>query len=61
MGAEDFSAFLARTPGLMFRLGCRLEGDERKAHTPTFDLDERCLPIGVALLAQTALRIMGDG
>lgn len=56
LGAEDFAAFAARVPGVMFRLGCRIEGDERKAHTPTFDIDERCLPIGVALLTEVALR-----
>jgi metal-dependent amidase/aminoacylase/carboxypeptidase family protein len=42
----------------MFRLGCSIEGDERKAHNPTFDLDEGCLPIGAAILAEAALRYL---
>ena len=61
MGAEDFSLLAAQAPGAMFRLGCRIEGDERKAHRPHFDLDERCLPIGAAILAETALRIARQG
>jgi len=58
MGAEDFGAFSALAPGAMFRLGCRIENDERQGHSPRFDLDERCLPIGAAILAETALRLL---
>ncbi len=58
MGAEDFACFTDLAPGAMFRLGCRIEDDERKAHSPTFDIDERCLPIGAALLAETAIRLL---
>jgi len=56
MGAEDFGAFSDLAPGAMFMLGCRIEGDERKAHNPRFDIDERCLPLGVAILAEATLR-----
>ncbi|MGD8624132.1 MAG: M20 family metallopeptidase [Anaerolineae bacterium] len=56
MGAEDFSAMADLAPGVMFRLGCELEGQPRTAHNPTFDLDEGCLPIGAAILAEAALR-----
>ena len=41
-------------------LGCRIDGDERKHHSPRFDIDERCLPIGAAVLSQTALRFLKD-
>jgi amidohydrolase len=58
MGAEDFGAFSELAPGAMFRLGCRIEGDERKAHSPRFDIDERCLPVGAAVLAEAALRLL---
>ena len=58
MGAEDFSAFTALVPGAMFRLGCRIEGDERKGHNPRFDIDEDCLPVGAAILAEAALRLL---
>ncbi len=58
MGAEDFGAFSDLSPGAMFRLGCCIEGDERQHHNPRFDVDERCLPIGAAILAETALRLL---
>ncbi len=61
MGAEDFSVFTSMAPGAMFRLGCRIEGDERKGHSPKFDLDENCLPIGAAILAESALRYVRGG
>ncbi len=58
LGAEDFGCFSERVPGAMFNLGCRIEGDERFLHNPYFDLDEACLPVGAAVLAETALRLM---
>jgi amidohydrolase len=59
MGAEDFSYFLEKIPGAMFMLGCKIEGDERRHHDPRFDIDENCLPIGAAILGETALRLLG--
>jgi metal-dependent amidase/aminoacylase/carboxypeptidase family protein len=41
----------------MFSLGCKIEGEERHLHNPRFDIDERCLPVGTAILAETALRL----
>lgn len=61
MGAEDFAVLSSLAPGAMFRLGCQLDGDERKAHNPNFDLDERCLPVGAAILAEAALRLLRQG
>ena len=61
MGAEDYSVFTDLAPGVMFSLGCLIDGDERKAHNPTFDLDEGCLPIGAAILAEAALRVLRAG
>jgi amidohydrolase len=58
MGAEDFGAFSDLAPGAMFMLGCRIEGDERKAHNARFDIDERCLPMGAAILAEATLRLL---
>lgn len=59
MGAEDFGVFSSMAPGAMFRLGCRFaDGEERWGHSSTFDLDERCLPFGVAVLAETAVRLL---
>lgn len=63
-GGEDFSAVLARVPGNFFFLGAR--DDERGLnfphHNPRFDIDEACLPSGVAILCESAVRCLnGEG
>ena len=59
MGAEDFAYMTQRAPGAMFGLGVKAPGGQpRYLHTPTFDLDEDALPIGAAILAETALRFV---
>jgi len=58
MGAEDFGFFSSLAPGAMFKLGCRIEEDERSPHHPRFDIDEGCLPIGTAILTEAALRLL---
>ena len=58
LGAEDFGSFTQMAPGAMFTLGTLIEGDQRYLHHPRLDLDERALPIGTAILAETALRFL---
>jgi amidohydrolase len=58
LGAEDFGAFSEIAPGAMFLLGARIEGDERFGHNPRFDIDERAMPIGSAIMAQAALHYL---
>jgi len=59
MGAEDFSFMTETAPGAMFRLGVkRPDGPPKFLHTPDFDIDENALPIGSAMLAETALRLL---
>jgi amidohydrolase len=59
LGAEDFGEFLKHAPGAMFTLGTRKEGHENYLlHHPRFELDERALPIGTAMLAETAKRFL---
>lgn len=58
MGSEDFGYFSTLAPGAMLGLGCKIEGDMRPHHNPRFDVDERCLPIGAAILAEAALRVL---
>jgi amidohydrolase len=60
LGAEDFGTFSSVAPGAMFTLGVRLP-EERVLHSPLFDLDERALPIGTAILVESALRILQRG
>lgn len=60
MGSEDFSAVLAAVPGNFFFLGAR--NDERNLnfphHNPRFDFDEACMPQGVAVLCEAAVRAL---
>jgi amidohydrolase len=58
LGAEDFGSFTQMAPGAMFTLGTLIDGDERFLHHPRLDLDERALPIGTAIFAETALRYL---
>lgn len=53
MGSEDFAAYLEHVPGSMFRLGCAATLPWPGLHTPTFDVDEKCLPVGAKILART--------
>lgn len=60
MGSEDFSMVLARVPGNFFFLGARNEerGMNFPHHHPRFDFDEACMPQGVAILCEAAVRAL---
>lgn len=52
MGGEDFAYFLRKVPGAFFYLGTRGLGDTSyPGHHPLFDVDERCIGLGVLLFA----------
>src|SRR5262249_10069041 len=57
MGAEDFAEFLAEVPGAMFRLGL---GKGSPFHTPTFNFEDRALPVGVELFCRIALAFLEE-
>lgn len=59
MGAEDFAAFSTRVPGCYLFLGVRNEARDivHMIHTPEFDVDEACLPLGVASLSEAIIRM----
>ncbi len=61
LGAEDFGEFMKHAPGAMFTLGTQKKGHEDYLlHHPKFDLDERALPVGTAMLAETAKRFLSQ-
>ena len=61
LGAEDFGEFMKHAPGAMFTLGTQKAGhEEYLLHHPKFDIDERALPIGTAVLVETTLRFVRD-
>jgi len=48
-----------KAPGAMFMLGAATpDGVERHHHTDIFDIDERVLAVGTAVLAETARRFV---
>lgn len=61
-GAEDFSFYARRVPGLFFFLGGMPPGQDPETapphHTPDFYLDERGFKLGVRALANLALDYM---
>ena len=63
LGAEDFGEFMKHAPGAMFTLGTQKQGhEEYLLHHPKFDIDERAMPIGTAMLVETTLRFLrGEG
>ena len=55
-GGEDFGWYLEHVPGSFGRLGVWPgHGPKRDLHQPSFDLDERALPVGVRVMVHTAL------
>jgi len=56
MIAEDMSEFLQRVPGCFALIGAGPHPHPH--HHAGFDFDERALPVGVALLCETAARIL---
>jgi amidohydrolase len=61
MGAEDFAYMAQKAPGAMFMLGAAPpDATVRRHHTDTFDIDERVLPTGAAILAETARRFVTE-
>jgi amidohydrolase len=60
MGAEDFSYFCQKWPGVMLGLGCHdpAKGFQFPLHSPRFDMDERVLDVGVRLFGHTLVRYL---
>ena len=53
MGAEDFGFYSQKIPGCFFRLGTAngQKGITSGVHTPTFNIDETAIEIGIGLMA----------
>lgn len=58
MAAEDFSYMTRKAPGAMFHLGAKKDAMDRPHHTPVFDIDESAMPLGAAVLADVACRLL---
>jgi amidohydrolase len=53
MGAEDFGYYSQQIPGCFFRLGVmnKEKGITSGVHTPTFNIDESAIEIGIGMMA----------
>lgn len=53
MGAEDFAFYSHQVPGCFFRLGAgnKAKGISSGVHTPTFNIDENAIEIGMGMMA----------
>lgn len=60
MGGEDFACYQEKVPGVFFWLGAGSPDRAPSWHNPNFDIDESCLPVGAACLAQLALEGVGS-
>ncbi len=58
MGAEDFGFYSQLIPGCFFRLGTgnKALGISSGVHTPTFDIDESAIEIGIGIMATFGVR-----
>lgn len=53
MGAEDFAYYSHKIPGCFFRIGAgnKAKGITSGVHTPTFNIDENAIEIGIGMMA----------
>ena len=63
LGAEDFSMYLERAPGTMFRLGVGYKDRvlNYPLHHPLFDVDESAIITGVVTMAYSAYKYWQQG
>lgn len=56
MGAEDFAYYSHQVPACFFRLGAgnKAKGITSGVHTPTFNIDESAIEIGMGMMAHIA-------
>jgi hippurate hydrolase len=56
MGAEDFAYYSHQVPACFFRLGAgnKAKGISSGVHTPTFNIDESAIEIGMGMMAWVA-------
>jgi metal-dependent amidase/aminoacylase/carboxypeptidase family protein len=61
-GAEDFSYFANTVPGFFYRLGGRKPGTTSGGHhTPTFNMDDGSVPVGMRTMASLLLDYLERG
>ena len=57
MTAEDFSYYTQHMPGCFYRLGT---GNSSGLHTPTFNVNEKSLELGMGMMSWLAINILNE-
>jgi amidohydrolase len=59
MGAEDFGYYAQQVPACFYRLGTmnKQKGITSGVHTPTFNIDERAIEIGMGMMAYLGAKV----
>lgn len=57
LAGEDFSFYTQHLPGTFMWVGAALP-EPREHHHPRFDIDERVIPMGAAVLAKSAIEML---
>lgn len=62
MTGEDFSFYTQHMPGCFYRLGVgnKAKGIGSGLHTPTFNVDEKCLEVGTGLMSYIAYKQLSE-
>ncbi|NNM15214.1 MAG: amidohydrolase [Bacteroidia bacterium] len=62
LAAEDFAYYSQEMPACFYRLGTRNEakGITSSVHTPTFNIDENALEVGMGLMTYLAIKELGN-
>lgn len=62
MVSEDFSYYQRKVPGVFYFLGAGLEETNTNYphHSPKFNIDDRALPIGIAVMSAFAINLITD-
>ena len=59
MGGEDFSFYAEKVPGAFYRLGCHTEGTPVwPSHNEHLVVDTTCFPVGMRVMAESALNYL---
>lgn len=60
MGGEDFAVYMSQCTGSQIRLGCATSIPWPHLHSPVFDVDERCIAVGIRVISRAVLNLAND-
>jgi amidohydrolase len=58
LGSEDFACYLEQVPGALIRLGAALPDRKVDLHSPSFDIDEGAIEVGIKVGTGAVLELL---